>query len=73
MTAEPNELISPLRPVIRVSEVRNEEGVLTHKMCCLCMNFIAVEDLWVCKHGEKWDSCYPCAPFLGRCNCEEDK
>lgn len=72
MTPESNEPIRPLRPVVRVSEVRDENDVLTHKMCCLCMDFIPVKDLWVCKHGEKWDSCKDCAPFLGRCNCEED-
>lgn len=31
----------------RLSEVRDEAGNLTHKMCCLCFDYIVVEDLWL--------------------------
>lgn len=65
--------IHPMKPIVRVSEIRDETGALTHKMCCLCLDFVPVADLWVCKHGHKWDSCKPCAPFLGNCLCKKEE
>lgn len=46
--------------VIRVGELRDEFGTLTHMMCCLCFEFIPLEDLYRCEHEARWDSCKPC-------------
>jgi hypothetical protein len=60
--------------IVRVSELRDENDVLTHKMCCLCFDFIPVEDLFICEHESRWDQCKPCAaenPM--KCYCKEDE
>lgn len=44
----------------RLSEVRNEAGELTHKMCCLCFEFIPVDELYVDGDGTRWDMCRTC-------------
>jgi hypothetical protein len=44
-------------PVVRLSEVRDDQGNLTHKMCCICFEMTSVEDLWVDPMGVKWDIC----------------
>lgn len=44
----------------RLSEVRDTTGQLTHKMCCICFEFVPVEDLWRDEGGQRWDMCVPC-------------
>lgn len=47
----------------RLTEFHDAEGVLTHQMCCLCVEFIAVEDLWTDAEGQRWDLCSPCKGY----------
>lgn len=60
--------------VMRVGELRDESGRLTHMMCCLCFHFTPIEDLYRCEHGNRWDSCTPCTeehPL--KCYCQEER
>ena len=41
----------------KLTEVLNEEGELTHKMCVFCFDFIPVDELYVDENGQRWDSC----------------
>ena len=31
-----------------------------HKMCCICFEYISLDDLWVDIDGQKYDMCRPC-------------
>lgn len=33
------------------------DGVLTHKMCCVCFAMTPLCDLWTDAEGERWDLC----------------
>lgn len=46
--------------VTRLDEVV-QDGVLTHKMCCVCFEYIPVGELWQDENGQRWDVCRPCA------------
>lgn len=35
-------------------------------LCCICMEFIPIEDLYVDSDGQKWDNCVPCEPQVRR-------
>lgn len=39
----------------------------THKGCCICFEFIPVEDLWKDVDGTKWDMCEPCGAYEEVC------
>ena len=43
--------------IVRLTEIRDEGGNLTHMMCAYCFRFVPVEDLWVDGSGQKWDHC----------------
>ena len=44
-------------PSVRLTEVRDIDGTLTHKMCTFCFRMLPVAELWVDEQGQKWDSC----------------
>lgn len=44
----------------RLSEVRDEHGELIRKMCCLCFDFVPVDELFVDNAGDRWDMCRTC-------------
>ena len=35
----------------------------THKGCCICFEFVPVEDLWQDLDGSRWDMCKPCGAY----------
>lgn len=37
-----------------------EEQKLTHRMCCICFEYIPVDELYVDDDGQKWDVCQKC-------------
>lgn len=43
--------------------VRLSDMVPGHKMCCICFEYIPVEDLFVDPSGQKWDLCNPCNAY----------
>ena len=47
--------------VTRLDEVRDPStGVWTHKMCCICCEFVPLDELWIDCQGQKWDLFKPC-------------
>lgn len=46
--------------VKRLSEIRDEAGRLTHKMCCYCFEYVPFGELWVDDDGQRWDACEGC-------------
>lgn len=36
------------------------EGNPTHMMCCICFEYIPLEDLWTDESGQRWDVCKSC-------------
>ena len=38
----------------------NSHHEQTHQLCCICFDYILVEDLWVDEDGTKWDICQKC-------------
>lgn len=47
--------------------VRIADMVPGHKMCCLCFEFIPIDDLYVDREGQKWDTCKPCNAYEEVC------
>lgn len=45
------------RDVVRLTEVRDTQGKLTHQMCCVCFSYTLLADLWRDAEGEPWDLC----------------
>lgn len=41
----------------RLDELRDADGVLTHKLCPVCFNMTHVDNLFVDADGQKWDLC----------------
>jgi len=46
--------------VHRLSEIRDEAGNLTHRMCCICFEYVPVDNLWRDENGQRWDMCQDC-------------
>lgn len=40
-------------------------------LCCICIEFIPIKDLFVDKDGQKWDHCIPCDPKVRRNDDQE--
>lgn len=46
--------------VERLSEIRDGDGRITHKLCCICFQYIPFDELWVDDLGQRWDMCVGC-------------
>lgn len=38
----------------------DQEHKITHQLCCVCMNYIPLDKLYVDDNGTKWDVCPDC-------------
>lgn len=38
----------------------DKEEKQTHQLCCICFEYIPVEDLYKDEQGQKWDVCQKC-------------
>lgn len=43
--------------IVKLTEMRDSDGALTHRMCVFCFKMIPVKELYTDTDGNKWDSC----------------
>lgn len=48
-----SDAVYPRRLGVKVDEF----GVLTHKVCCICFEWVLVDNFYVDRWGQKWDMC----------------
>ena len=57
--------------IVRLTEVRDDDGHLIMQMCCVCFAYTHIEHLWTCPHNLTWDMCQADGQAQG-CTCVQE-